>query len=385
MSMLSRRELLESLMCAGAGAALVPWVDLPDLRAWDGTGTGGKLVEILPFVGEGDSAVGRKTGEGLDGRLALDLTDLAADSLITPNDRFYVRTDPGDGLKPADQWTLRVTGLVKRSLELSLADLESDVRWQGVHLLECSGNSGGRHFGLISAAEWSGVSIDALLERARPLGPSDYVLVRGRDPQSGSGPATPAEASWIFSREDLRRAFLATRMNGQPLPPDHGRPLRLVVPGWYGCACIKWVEEISVVSEDTPATEQMRDYAGRTHQRGVPEKAAEYQPAVIDLAAMPVRVEKWSVEGETRYKVVGIAWGADRPTDALEISFGNEEEYVPVSRQIDKENPAWSLWTHPWRPREPGIYSIRLRVNDQSVRTRRLDWGYYTRRVRVPE
>ncbi|MFQ5690946.1 MAG: hypothetical protein ACE5HQ_11830, partial [Gemmatimonadota bacterium] len=59
--------------------------------------------------------------------------------------------------------------------------------------------------------------------------------------------------------------------------------------------------------------------------------------------------------------------------------------YEPVERQIDAEHPAWFLWTHTWRPREPGVYPIRLRVNDEAVRTRRLDWGYYTWRVRIGE
>ena len=62
------------------------------------------------------------------------------------------------------------------------------------------------------------------------------------------------------------RAFLATGMNGAPLGPDHGFPLRLVVPGWYGCTAIKWVNEIALLDDTAPATDQMREYAGRTHQ-----------------------------------------------------------------------------------------------------------------------
>src|SRR5438034_9585635 len=76
-------------------------------------------------------------------------------------------------------------------------------------------------------------------------------------------------ASWAFSPEQLEKAgaFLATELNGQPLPKDHGAPVRLVVPGWYGCTSIKWVNEITLVREEVEATSQMLEYAARTLQK----------------------------------------------------------------------------------------------------------------------
>src|SRR6185369_9127809 len=109
--------------------------------------------------------------------------------------------------------------------------------------------------------------------------------------------STPG-ASWIFSFEQLATAFLATRMNGEALPEDHGAPVRLFVPGWYGCACIKWVNAIALVDDTAEATSQMQEYASRTGQTGVPALAKDYLPGVIDQAAMPVRVEQWRVEGK---------------------------------------------------------------------------------------
>src|SRR5204862_7518096 len=104
-------------------------------------------------------------------------------------------------------------------------------------------------------------------------------------------------------------ALLATGMNGAPLPPDHGFPVRLIVPGWYGCACIKWIDRIDLVAADAPATTQMREFARRTHQNGEPALAREFTPAVIDQAAMPVRVEKWLADGRIAYRVIGVMWG----------------------------------------------------------------------------
>src|SRR5207302_3983578 len=110
-----------------------------------------------------------------------------------------------------------------------------------------------------------------------------------------------------YSRE--QRAALA----GLDLVRDRGAQVRLVVPGWYGCTCIKWVNEISFVGENAEATSQMREYAARTEQKGVPELAKDFQPAAIEQAAMPVRIEKWSVAGKIQYRVVGIAWGGTQP------------------------------------------------------------------------
>ena len=89
-----------------------------------------------------------------------------------------------------------------------------------------------------------------------------------------------AGASWVLPIAALNSlgAFLAVRMNGEPLPPDHGMPVRLVVPGWYGCAWIKWVIAIRLVGADEPATTQMKEFAGRTHQTARHDLARDYVP-----------------------------------------------------------------------------------------------------------
>jgi len=113
-------------------------------------------------------------------------------------------------------------------------------------------------------------------------------------------------------------------MNGQPLSRDHGAPVRLIMPGWYGCTSIKWVNAITFVDENFLATSQMQEFAARTHQQGVPKLARDYRPAIIDQAAMPIRVEKWFVDGRIKYRVLGILWGGSRLVKALEIRFNPE-------------------------------------------------------------
>jgi hypothetical protein len=206
------------------------------------------------------------------------------------------------------------------------------------------------------------------------------------DPSKTSVPG----ASWIFSRDDLNRALLAVRMNEVRLSRDHGSPVRLIVPGWYGCACVKWVTAIDVVEDDAVATSQMREFAGRTHQpfeQAAPDlRAREYVPAVIDTAAMPVRVEKWIADGRIFYRIIGIVWGGSKPTNALSIRFRPGQPWVRVDNcPLPASTLTWSLWSHTWRPSAPGRHQIVLRVDDPSIRTRRLDVFFYVRDVEIDE
>ena len=195
----------------------------------------------------------------------------------------------------------------------------------------------------------------------------------------------PDAVKQFFASLDLAPEGSVVEMNGKPLAADHGAPVRLVVPGWYGCAGIKWVTEITFVDDTAEATSQMQEYAARTHQKGLPTLARDFQAATIDQAAMPIRIEKWLVEEKIKYRVVGIAWGGHTPVKMLMIRFNPEEDYVPVDNFVQTKNDPWTPWTHAWSPKEPGTYSIRLAVKDPAVRTRRLDSGYYVRSVEISE
>jgi DMSO/TMAO reductase YedYZ molybdopterin-dependent catalytic subunit len=175
-------------------------------------------------------------------------------------------------------------------------------------------------------------------------------------------------------------------MNDETLPLAHGAPVRMVVPGWYGCSWIKWVREMRLVGPDEPATSQMLEFARRTHQDGLPALARDYQPPVIDLAATPIRVERRRVNGAIEYRIVGIVWGGTTPVSSLQIRFGARDAWKPLDIcPRPTSTQAWSLWSYRWKPTEPGVYSIALKCPDPSVRTRRLDLFFYARRVRIDE
>ena len=175
-----------------------------------------------------------------------------------------------------------------------LDDLAKGARKMGPHLFECAGNANPSNFGLMSVAEWDGVPLAEVVARLKPAPEATGVLVSGFDHIGQVSQRSIVGASWVFplAALDSLGAFLAVRMNGEPVPADHGRPVRLVVPGWYGCAWIKWVNEIYLVGPDERATSQMVEFAGRTHQSDPHRYARDYAPADIQTAATPVRVEK---------------------------------------------------------------------------------------------
>lgn len=392
--MLTRRDFArKSALCAGALLAgferfawPAPSTGLPGHPSQDPY-AGGRQVGLAEFVHEPSVEMDKAVGAELDGRLYTDLTSQSLDNQVTPTEKFYIRTRASEILPEAKSWRVQLDGLLDKPRNRTIEELKRDAKPLGLHLMECAGNVGQAHFGMISVANWTGVPLAEILDNVAAKPQAARVLVTGFDQYATKSRTSVPGASWIFTREELTaaKAFLATEMNDQPLTQDHGAPIRLVVPGWYGCTCIKWVERITFVTDGAEATSQMQEYAARTHQHRMPALAREFQPAMIDAAAMPVRIEKWVVEGKIKYRVVGIVWGGTTPIKNLMIRFNPEEEYVPVDGFFQTKNDPWTFWTHQWSPKEAGMYSIRLAVKDEGVRTRRLDTGYYVRTVEISE
>jgi DMSO/TMAO reductase YedYZ molybdopterin-dependent catalytic subunit len=264
----------------------------------------------------------------------------------------------------------------------------------GVHLMECSGNPRSASFGMISAARWSGVPVEEVLRRLpddsadkHALSSQDQkqILISGFDEFTSHSDNSLPGASWIFNLSQLisAGAFFATHMNGDKLNVDHGYPVRLLVPNWYGCTCIKWVNQIKIVGHFERSTAHMREFATRTQQIGVPELASDFLPASIDRAAMPIRIEKWRIQSTLVHRIIGISWGQNFSDENLAIRFLEKQAYTPVKEYEHIKDSSWSFWAFDWQPQEPGLYNIQLCVNKQSTQTRRLDQGYYNRSVLV--
>jgi len=381
---ISRRTFLHRAL--GAGAAVLVGCGAERREREDALARG-ELLEVLEWDASDPPQFGQRLGRGWDGRRFYDLRRLAPEApSITPTDDFFLRTfAPATPASPPARWPIRIDGRVERPAAVDASDLV--VRDLGAHVLECAGNDAFAQFGLIGCARWEGLPLLELLRAVEPRPDAVAVRVNGLDAHSEPSQRDHSKpgASWIFRFDELEqtRAFLATRMNGAPLARDHGHPVRLVVPGWYGCACMKWVDAISLVGADEPATSQMREFAGRTHQPGVPDLARDYRAASIDRAALPVRVERWRVRGESVLRVTGIAWGGTGAERDLQIRIRADGAWQPVAVSAPgSAGTPWSLWGHDFPPPGPGTYTIRCRFRGD-VPQRRLAAGFYDRSVTI--
>jgi DMSO/TMAO reductase YedYZ molybdopterin-dependent catalytic subunit len=326
-------------------------------------------------------------GSELDGRQFTALSNLDDKNLVTPAERFYLRTRASQLLPQADSWTVAVDGLVESPRRWKISELQELAKPVGLHLLECAGNARAAHFGMMSVGDWAGIYISEILGRAKVKSSASQVMVSGFDRYEANSVTSIPGASWIFKLDDLFKAgaFLATQLDGATLSRDHGAPVRLVAPNWYGCACIKWVDQISLLGNEAEATSQMLEYATRTNQNGSPRLAKDFVPARIEHAAMPVLVEKWLVGEKLRYRVVGLLWGGNQSITRLGIRFNPEEEFVTVDSLSAPQKTPWSLWSHYWAPARRGTYTIRMAIQEPQLHPKRLDAGYYERSVEIAE
>jgi DMSO/TMAO reductase YedYZ molybdopterin-dependent catalytic subunit len=374
----------------------------------------GEFLGYLPFRSlkedEFRGKLDRNSHGGHDARLCIDVaTLLTPQGRLTPADHFFIRTEYPDLLKPAKSWTIKIHGEVKQPQDVPLESLRDSVESRGPVLLECSGNAAELKFGLLSVAEWAGIPIEKIIKLAHPTEKAKAILIKGFDddshlPDNGPPYATHSypTCSWIFPIETLVNAgaFLATQMNGAPLPKDHGAPVRLIIPNWYGCTEVKWVNEIKFVDGNEKATWQMLEFSNRTHQelrptpRGFkhqfgPEYARDYKPGTIDQTALPVRVEQWRVDRKILYRIVGITWGGPNRSEKLKIRLsaaGGMSAFSSVDFcKAQTSNSQYGIWTLAFTARRKGYCGIHVLLNDPKVSSRRLNRGDYDRGVFIPD
>src|SRR3954447_20167035 len=307
--------------------------------------------------------------------LNLEMPFSTLDSFITPAKSFYVRTH--FPIPPIDRnaWWLHVDGQVQKSFAIDYEELMTLESVTIPATLECAGNN--RNFlqpkvhgvqwrlGAVGTAEWTGVPLSVLLDRAT-LNPNvREVVLEGADGGVLEDPKSPP-GELHFARsiplEKARRdVLLAYKMNGEDLPAEHGFPLRAIVPGWYAMASVKWLQRIIVTDRPFNGYYQTLDYAywKRTEhahwERG--ENVAELTP----LTEMQVKAEiARPAEGETvpantSVCVCGAAWACDAEITKVELSTGGGETWNDAKLLGESNANAWRLWEFTWRtPSQPG-------------------------------
>ncbi len=260
--------------------------------------------------------------------------------VITPNADFY-RIDTAlqiPGIDPSS-WKLRITGMVENEVELSFADLLKLPLEESTTTLTCVSNEVGGD--LIGNATWLGYPIRHLLARAKPKPQADMVLSKSQDGWTAS---TPIEAL-----TDERNAILAVGMNGQPLPLEHGYPVRMVVPGLYGyVSATKWVVELNVTRFDA-VTSYWTD-------RGWSQRGPVKLSSRIDVPASGRQVAAGTVA------VAGVAWSQHVGVSAVHVQIdGGEWHEATLADAISADT--WRQWKYAWAATK-GSHTIRVRATD---------------------
>ena len=291
---------------------------------------------------------------------------------ITPNNAFYVRNHFSVPFIDPKTWTLRITGSVQIPLALSLHQIRQMPAKTVVVTLECAGNGRTRMQpvppstpwgdGAVATAKWKGVPLKDLLEKARFQDKALEVLFKGADVGMEAGRKLSFERSLPIGEALREHVTVAYEMNGRPLPKTHGFPVRLIVPGWYGMASVKWLTEIHVLTMPFQGYYQNERYV-YTHgqqDQSHPVSRIRTKSLIVEPG------EETVLKSGKSYDVRGLAWSGIGLVTRVEFKTHNSEW---TDAQLQSENlglNAWRRWSVAWTPRRAGRYVLFSRAHDES-------------------
>ena len=289
------------------------------------------------------------------------------DSWITPNDKFFSIAHFNRPVIDASTWKLEIDGLVKKPMTLTLADIKARPRQEVTFTIECSGNHGLPFFnGGIGNARWAGTPLAPILKEAGVLDSGIEVVFWGTDegeitrPDDVKFKQNFARSMSLADAMDPKN-ILCYEMNGAPLPPDNGFPLRLIAPGWYGIANAKWLKRIEVRDRRFESRFMGRDYVTLREEDHNGETVwVETSVGRARLKSAPARVTHIGSD----YRIVGAAWGA--PIDRVEVKI-DDGPWMPATIDHSEEAEfAWKIWSLDWPNPPAGEHTVTSRAIDTS-------------------
>ncbi len=285
--------------------------------------------------------------------LAARLTDAGAKPAseyggITPNSDFYITSYASTPRVDVRSWRFRIKGLVANPIGLSYDAIRAMAPVRETLTLECIGNPPGGNS--IGNAEWVGIALKPLLDRAKVDRRAVYVVMRGAD-----GYATGLPVDELVRKEN----FLPYMMNGVALPLDHGYPLRIFIPGKYGMKQPKWLTELEFVDREFLGYWEKRGWSNSAWRKPnsgffTPKAGRSGFFSFLSVAAEvrgPVDIVGWSLAGPSGIKRVEISTDAGKSWNQADI-IENRSPYI------------WTVWKYRFTPRAIGNYLVKVRATD---------------------
>ncbi|MER7044766.1 sulfite oxidase [Streptomyces jumonjinensis] len=300
---------------------------------------------------------------------------------LTPADRFFVRNHTSTPVIDERDWTLTVWGSGlrgRRPVEFGYGQLRSLPSVTRTAVVECAGN--GRSLftaqqgetvsgtpwtlGALGAARWRGARLRDVLDRAGITASAVEVMPRGLDDEFISGGVNLGRVRRPLPvAKALDDVILAYEMNGEPLPYDHGFPVRVIVPSWIGIASVKWLGDIEV--SDTPLVSpwntQFYRLFGAAHPAG--GSAPLTRQTIKSALELPFGA---TVAAGVAMTLTGRAWSAAAPVRTVEISTDGGEHWRPARLCDTPRRDGWVRWSADWRPRTTGRVEILARATDRA-------------------
>jgi len=314
--------------------------------------------------------------------LNLEMPFETTNNFITPTKSFYVRTHFPIPKIDRDAWWLHVEGEVEKPFAINYEELIKLESLTFPVTLECAGNN--RNFlepkvkgvqwrlGAVGNAEWTGVPLSVLLNRAQLKPDACEVILEGADggllAEAKSPPGEIQFARSIPLAKASQNVLLAYKMNGNDLPPEHGFPLRAVVPGWYAVASVKWLQRIIVTSQPFTGYYQTLDYAYWKRRGDIAELSPVAELQVKAEIARPLQGE--TVPANSSVRIYGAAWANGNEIVRVEVSTDGGSTWKEATLLGESKPNAWRFWEFNWKtPTAPGKQTLIARATDSVGQT----------------
>jgi len=273
-------------------------------------------------------------------------------------------------------WRLEVGGTVARPLSLSPGDFRAMERTSLTVTLECAGNGRAtldprpvsQPWGqeAVGTATWTGVPLRAVLDLAGPETASREVVFAGLDRGIDGGVEQNYERALSLEEAGSPDVLLADEMNGAPLPPQHGFPLRLVVPGWYGMASVKWLRSIRVVAEPFVGYQNAKAYRIRQTEDEAGTPVSRIQPrSLMEPPGVPEFLSRERLVEAGPVEIAGRAWSGWGPIERVEFSEDGGATWSDVVLGPAAGTYAWRPWSFAWDA-TPGPHELCCRATDSA-------------------